>query len=73
MNQLLRIYGMNPSGTRFAFVHCPHDFGTYLDIRFYYNDEDQIHVKYMMDIETGCGKWDEAARKELRERSYEFK
>lgn len=69
VNQLLRIYGTNPSGTHFAFVRCPHDFGTYLDIRFYYDDEDQCHVKYMMDIETGCGKWDEVAIEELTEKA----
>ncbi|HCR54520.1 MAG TPA: hypothetical protein DIW27_08900 [Cytophagales bacterium] len=72
INQLLRVYGANPPGTRFACVRCPHDFGTYLDIRFYYDDEDQCHLKYMMDMETGCEKWDEVALEEVEEKDYEL-
>lgn len=72
VNQLTRILGMQPSGSFFKIVRCPHDFGTYLDVRFYYDDEDQRQVQYMMDVETGCEKWDDAALKELEEKGYEF-
>lgn len=71
MDQLKRSFGNNPNGSFFKVVRCPHDFGTYLDIRLYYDDEQQGHVQYMMDIETGCSKWDEQALRELRERGYE--
>lgn len=70
VDQLIRTFGTNPAGTFFKMVRCPHDFGTYLDIRFYCDDEDQSHIKYMVDIETGCRKWDEQALKELAENKY---
>ncbi len=74
VNQLLRIYGTNPSGTHFEIIRCPHDFGTYLDIRFYYDDEDQGHMKYVVDIENGSRNWDSQSRKELAEFGlYRFK
>mgnify|MGYP001064570760 CR=1 FL=1 len=73
MDQLKRTFGNNPKGSFFRVVRCPHDFGTYLDIRFYYDDEDQSHVKYMMDVETGCNKWDEPAQKELTEKGYKLR
>jgi hypothetical protein len=70
IRQLQRVFGGNPDGTRFVLVKCPHDFGSYLDIKFFYDDEDQRHVLYMIDIETGCEKWDEESRKELDEHGY---
>ena|SRR5690606_24506419 len=73
IDQLKRAFGNNPEGSFFKIAHCPHDFGTYLDIRFYYDDEDQAHVKYMMMIESGCDKWDDQARRELLERGYTIK
>jgi hypothetical protein len=45
MDQLKRTFGNNPEGSFFKVVRCLHDFGTYLDIRFYYDDEDQTQVK----------------------------
>lgn len=70
IDQLKRAFGENPPGTFFRIVRCPHDFGTYLDVRFYYDDEDQRHVRYMSDVETGCEKWDQEALTDLRERNY---
>lgn len=72
IDQLQRRFGRSPDGSFFKIVRCPHDFGTYLDIRFYYDDEDQTHVKYMIDIEAGCDKWDEEARRKLVENDYAF-
>jgi hypothetical protein len=69
-DQLKRTFGINPGGSFFRIVRCPHDFGTYLDLRFYYDDEDQVHVKYMMTVESGCEEWDDHARKELFCRGY---
>jgi hypothetical protein len=34
----------------FKIASCQHDFGTYLEIRYYYNDNDE-GVRSMMDVE----------------------
>lgn len=70
--QLQRKFGAAPVGSFFKIVHCPHDFGTYLDIRYYYDDEDQRHVAYMCDIDSGCDKWDHIALKQLEESGYKL-
>jgi len=70
IDQLKRTFGSAPIGSFFKLVHCPHDFGTYLDIRYYYDDEDQRHVAYMCDIERGCDKWDDIALTQLEESGY---
>lgn len=70
INQLQRVYGAPPVGSHFKIIRCPHDFGTYLDIRFYYDDEDQRHVTYMDNIEMGCLHWDDAALLELEKQGY---
>ncbi len=33
MKQLTRNFGIQPTGCFFKVVPCPHDFGTYLDLR----------------------------------------
>ncbi len=72
VEQLHRMLGKNPPGSFFKIVKCPHDFGTYLDIRFYYDDEDQHHIRYMIDVENGCEKWDDQARRELSANGYQL-
>lgn len=72
VNQLKRMLGPNPPGSFFQFVKCPHEFGTYLDLRFYFDDEDQLQVKYLMGVMSGFNKWDKEARKELEENAYEI-
>lgn len=70
INQLQRVYGAPPTGSHFKIIRCPHDFGTYLDIRFYYDDEDQRHVAYMDTIEQGCERWDAIAIANLTNQGY---
>jgi hypothetical protein len=70
INQLQRVYGAPPSGSHFKIIRCPHDFGTYLDIRFYYDDEDQRHVVYMDNIEQGCERWDATSIANLTNQGY---
>jgi hypothetical protein len=70
LDQLRRTFGENPQGSFFKVVRCPHDFGTYLDIRFYYDDEDQQHVRYMSDVESGCETWDAHALQQLQRANY---
>lgn len=67
---LRRVYGGNPIGTRFSVTRCQHDFGMYLDIRFYFDDEDQRHVAYMDRLENGCDHWDDMALTELKQTGY---
>lgn len=70
IKQLHRLFGANPMGTRFAITKCPHELGSYLDIRFYFDDEDQGHVAYMDRVERGCDYWDEIVRAELNQAGY---
>lgn len=70
INQLRRVYGGNPIGTRFSVRQCAHDFGVYLDIRFYFDDEDQRQVMYLERVENGSEYWDEMAKIELQQSGY---
>ncbi|HTF18290.1 MAG TPA: hypothetical protein VK658_09480 [Chryseolinea sp.] len=66
IRQLTRTFGTNPEGTRFVLAHNPHDFGTYIAIRFFYDDEDENHLLYMAPMEGGCAEWDATALSELK-------
>lgn len=68
--QLLRAHGDNPVGTFFQNTWCDHDFGQYLDIRFYYDDEVEQHIFYMNQVESGVEKWDDIAVKQLLQEGY---
>jgi len=70
LNQLRRVLGANPIGSFFRNVLCPHEVGAYLDLKFYFDMEDQRHVNYMNKVEVGCKKWDKIAKKELDENDY---
>jgi hypothetical protein len=72
IHQLQRVFGNNPPGTRFKIIQCPHDAGIYLDIRFYYDDEIQEHVKYLTNLDAGCDVWDTEAKNELKAHRYEL-
>ena len=72
IRQLQRAINSNPIGTRFEIIHCPHDRGPYLDIRFDYDDEVQEHVAYLAKLEEGCDTWDETAIQELTAAGYTF-
>lgn len=68
VNQLKRICGDPPTGTRFRIMANPHDFGTYYSvvIDFDPNNEDAIAYAYRCDGESP-DQWDMAARVELEE------
>ncbi len=68
--QLMRMFGTNPDGTRFKTIRCHHDFGDYLDIRFYYDNQIQEHMKYLEKLECGPSHWDEEAKSELFANGY---
>jgi len=52
IRQITRVLGTNPEGTTFLLANCPHDFGTYIDIKFFYDDENEKHVDYMNSVES---------------------
>lgn len=69
--QLLRSTGQPPAGARFKTLHCPHDFGTYLDLALVYNEDDEEHVEWMLKVESLIpDKWDQTAIGELNEVGY---
>lgn len=70
LDQLTRTFGKNPEGSFFKVVRCQHDFGTYLDIRFYFDDEDQRHVLFMSNVESGCECWDDQSLLDLQSHGY---
>ena len=70
ISQLTRTFGVNPEGTRFALAHNPHDFGMYIDIRFFYDDEDASHLAYMALVESRCANWDDTALGGLKANGY---
>jgi hypothetical protein len=72
IEQLVRTFGQNPEGSYFSIVYCPHDFGTYLDIEFFFDDENQRQVIYMSDVESGCEKWDRISIAMLTKGEYNF-
>lgn len=72
IRQLQRAYGANPAGTQFSIIRCSHDYGTYLDVRFEYDDAVQEHVAYQARLDEGCDTWDATARIELTVAGYEF-
>lgn len=70
IRQLTRSFGANPAGTKLLLAHNPHDFGTYIDIRFFYDDEDESHLAYMALVERGCAEWDTTGLAELNAYGY---
>gem|GEM_PF-1429163 len=70
IKQLKRVYGINPEGTTFIIHRNEHDFGPYLDIRFYFNDDNLKHTEYAIRLDDGCDYWDDEAITELRASNY---
>jgi hypothetical protein len=66
VNQLNRAYPNMPSGMYLKITSHPHDFGTYHEVSCVYDDENEEHCDFLFgNLENGCEKWDEEARKEL--------
>jgi len=70
IGQLIRGIGANPTGTFFKIINCPHDAGTYRDIKFIFDDDNDTHIDYMQKIEEGFEKWDELSINALTESEY---
>ena len=66
MNQIRRVLGYEPEGSRLAVKGFPHDFGTYYEVSYIYDDENEKHQDYFHKIDTECPEfWDEEAKHEL--------
>lgn len=69
VNQIKRVCGEPPPGTRLFIKSNPHDFGSYLSVECEYPEGDEEGLAYALKAEgaEGLDKWDEEARKELEE------
>ena len=66
IKQIIREHGAPPNGAFLKIKHCPHDFGTYLDIVVRFNDENEVATEYAYKVEANLPEyWDEEAKKEL--------
>ena len=58
---LIRKYGEPPAGANFGVHANQHDFGTYREVRFHYNGDNEEHVLYSDLVERGLEYWREAS------------
>lgn len=71
IQQIRRIFGPEPVGTRLKIQSNPHDFGTYYDTIVEFDDEHEASVKYAYLVESEFpAKWDDAALQFLEESGY---
>lgn len=70
IDQLERTYGEAPSGSYFAVVDCPHDFGVYLDVKFAFDEGAYDHAAYLDRIQESVDHWDAIAKARLESAGY---
>ena len=69
LKQLGRLYPNPPAGIRFGIRSFPHDFGSYLEVVVYF-EEDEDCVNFAYDVESNLPEfWDETAKLELKGQS----
>ena len=69
MNQLRRMFGEEPDGTRLSIKSNPHDFGSYWSVVCYFDGDNPVAADYAYRCEAkGPQEWDEEARHELQPR-----
>lgn len=57
---LRKVLGPEPAGSQFKVRANPHDLGTYYSVVYFFDDEDDEHVKYMHRIDNeGPLSWDD--------------
>lgn len=65
-DQLVRVFGMPPEGARLSVKSFPHDFGSYLEVVCYYDDEYPDSVDYAFKLEAESpATWDQEASEAL--------
>jgi len=69
--QLKRIFGEPPEGVYFKLKSCPHDFGTYYELKIVFDDSNENAVSYAYSIEDDFPKnWDKEALEYLKQNGY---
>ena len=64
--QLRRIFGEEKFPNRLKIKSFPHDFGDYLEVVIYYDDENEESLDWALKLEDNLPeRWDEEAKKEL--------
>jgi hypothetical protein len=64
--QLIREFGVPPDGASLAIKSFPHDFGSYMEVVCYFDDNNEDAVNYCFNIENNTpGHWDDQAKKEI--------
>lgn len=62
-DMLLRLFPNKPESVSFCIKSNPHDFGSYLSLRIYYDDENEKSMDYAFNIENNWpNNWDKEAR-----------
>ncbi len=57
---LTRKYGAPPEDSRLYTKATPHDFGTYHEVAYSFDRDNEAHQKYAAEVENGLGHWDDA-------------
>ena len=66
-NQLIREFGNPPGEAKIVIKQQEHDFGFYLEVAVFYNEDNEEETGYAYQIEgAGSPRWDQAAKIELR-------
>lgn len=65
-HQLVRAFGEEPDGAHLAVKSFPHDFGNYLEVICYFDDDNEKAREYAFRLEGNTpALWDEEAKAEL--------
>jgi hypothetical protein len=66
IGQIRRELGPEPPGASLSIKSFPHDFGNYMEVVCYFDDESEAAREYAFKCEAECpDMWDEEAKKEL--------
>jgi hypothetical protein len=67
INMIRRVIGPEPEHANLRVKSFPHDFGTYVEVVCYYDDEDRGSLDYALKCEGSSllANWDTEAQKDL--------
>lgn len=66
IDQIRREFGQEPPCAKLATKLFPHDFGSYIEVVCYYNDDDEESKNYAYKIDYNTpANWDEQSKREL--------
>lgn len=61
MEQLVRVFGLPPGSSYFSCRSEQHDFGTYREVVFHFDETVQEELEYADRVENGLPRWDRRA------------